>query len=255
MDIGKKGWLIGSAAGVVLIGGGLWFFVAKAPAPAPAPVAAVATAAPAAAAPAESLPTLENSDEWTRAKADGISGDARFKDWLKTANLLSRWAAAVNIVASGKVPADALSFLRPRRKFVPLSKDGRWAVAAASYARYDAVADAFASIDVPAAAAFFAAARPLLDRAWSALGEGSGDVLDGTARAARELLSAPTVPDRAELRPSEKGIVYTYADDALEARSPAQKQLMRMGRRNQLNIQSKIRELALAVGVPETKLR
>ncbi|MBI3566226.1 MAG: DUF3014 domain-containing protein, partial [Elusimicrobia bacterium] len=197
----------------------------------------------------------EDSDAWVRAQAAGLSGDARVKDWLKGANLLQRWAAAVNMVSRGGVPQDALSFLRPRRKFVPIEEDGRFFLDPKSYARYDAVADAFASLDAKAAGEFFAAARPLIDAAWAGLGEGRGGVLDGVARAARELLAAPALPDRAELRPSEKGIVFQFVDDALERRSPAQKQLMRMGPRNQRKIQAAARALALAAGVPAEKLR
>jgi hypothetical protein len=258
MESGNKTIFIGGAVFVLLMGAGAWFFIAKAPAPeavpaVPAPAAAPVTAAPL--APSEPLPALDESDDWVRGKAGGLTADARFKDWLKTSNLLPRWAASVNIVAAGKVPTDALSFLRPRKKFVPQSKDARLFVDSKSYGRYDAVADVFSSIDAPAAATFFKTTRPLIDQAWNSLGEGKGDVLDGVARAAHELLAAPTLPDRAELHPSEKGIVYVYADDALEKRSPAQKQLMRMGPRNQLKIQAKVRELALALGVTAEKLQ
>lgn len=258
MDSGNKTIFIGAAAFVLLMGAGAWFFIAKAPAPeavpaVTAPAAAPVTAAPL--APAETLPALDESDDWVRAKTAALSTDARVKDWLKTANLLPRWTAAINIVGAGRVPMDALSFLRPHKKFVPLSKDERLFVDPKSYARYDAVADAFSSIDAPAAAAFFKTARPLIDQSWNSLGEGKGDVLDGVARAARELLAAPTLKDRTELRPAEKGIVYVYADDGLEKRSPAQKQLMRMGPRNQLKIQAKVRELALALGVTAEKLQ
>lgn len=259
MDPEKKTIAAGAGAFVLLMGAGAAFFLLKAPAP-PAAVSAPPSApasAPATAAPAqrsEPLPALEDSDEWVRAKAAGLSADARVKDWLKGPNLLARLAASLNIVAAGRVPADALGFLRPRKKFVPRTQDGRLTVDPKSYARYDALADAFSTIDAQAAGAFFKTARPLIDQAWSGLGEGKGDVVDGVARAARGLLSAPALQDGTEIRPAEKGIVYVYADDALEKLTPAQKQLMRMGPRNQLKIQAKLRALALAVGVPAARL-
>lgn len=264
METVDKKLFAAAAALVVLIGAGAWRFIAGSPAPAPeAAMAVPASAVPAAPAPApaptappaQALPALEDSDAWVREKAAGLSGDARARGWLSGSNLLQRWAAAVNMVSRGGVPQDALSFLRPRKKFVPLESDDRYFLDPKSCARYDAVADAFASIDPKAAGEFFAAARPLIDAAWSGLGEGRGGALDGVARAARELLAAPVLPDRVELRPSDKGIVYRFVDDALEGRSPAQKQLMRMGPRNQRKIQAAVRALALAVGAPVEELR
>jgi len=252
VDAGKKTYVLGAAAVVVLIGVGAWLFVAKAPEPAPVPAAPPAEPAPA--VPAEPLPTLEDSDAWARARAAALSSDARFAGWLKNESLLQRWAAAVNMVGAGKVPVDALAFLRPRLKFVPIRAGGRLFVDPRSYARYDAAADAFASIDARAAASFCKTARPLLDRAWAGLGE-SGSVVDAVARAARELLAAPPAPERAELKPSEKGVVYVYADAALERLSPAQKQLMRMGPRGEAEVQAQVRALALACGASEAALK
>ena len=266
MESGDKKLFAGAAAFVLLVGAGAWFFVVKAPPPAPEPAPAPAsvddvanavvkdTAAVSIFWSSSGYPALEESDDWVRTNAGALSKDARFQEWLKNSNLLQRWAAAVNMVARGAVPQDALSFLRPRRKFVPLEKDDRYFLDPRSYARYDGIADAFASIDPKAAGEFFTRARPLIDKAWSGLGEPGGGVVDALGRAARVLLEAPVLPDRAELRPSDKGIVYQFVDDALEGRSAAQKQLMRMGPRNQRKVQAQVRALALAAGVPAARL-
>jgi hypothetical protein len=63
------------------------------------------------------------------------------------------------------------------------------------------------------------------------------------------------LPADAEIRHSEKGIVYIYADESLEKRSPAQKQLMRMGPRNQKKIQKKLRDLSNALGIAPERLK
>lgn len=245
------GLLLLFAALAALAGLAAWhFFKPAAPAALPA---APAPAAPAPAVSSEPLPALEESDAWTRGKAAGLSTDPRFAEWLKPENLLQRWAAATAIVGDGKVPGDALSFLRPKRKFAVRREGGLAYADPKSWERYDAAADVFASLDAKAAAAFFAAARPLIDQAWAGLGGGPG-ALDGVGRAAKELLAAPSA-DGAALKPAEKGIGWVYADPALEGRSPAQKQLMRMGPRNQAKVQAKVRELALALGVPEASLK
>jgi hypothetical protein len=45
-------------------------------------------------------------------------------------------------------------------------------------------------------------------------------------------------------------VVYEYADPKLEALSPAQKALLRMGPRNVPRVQAKLRELAAALRSP-----
>jgi hypothetical protein len=49
-------------------------------------------------------------------------------------------------------------------------------------------------------------------------------------------------------------VSYAIADETLEALSQAQKQLLRMGPKNVREIQGKIRELAAALGVAESRL-
>ena len=243
---------IASAMLVLVLGGVFYYYKtlwSAAPAAAPAAMSAGAVAEPDS---GEPLPKLEDSDAFVRPKAAELSSDAAFRSWLKTDDLLPRLAAALNMIGAGKVPKDGLSFMAPRRKFSALKKDGVFYASPASYARYDAVATAVASIDAPAAARLFQRYKRLFQEAYQGLGENNGDVQDAFVRAARVLLSAPAAGPKAAL--TEKGLVYAYADASLESLSPAQKQLMRMGPKNEAKIQAKVRELAQALGVPETQL-
>jgi hypothetical protein len=49
-------------------------------------------------------------------------------------------------------------------------------------------------------------------------------------------------------------VTHAYADPWLEDLSPAQKQLLRMGPSNQRRVQAKLRELAVAMGMPRESL-
>jgi TRAP-type C4-dicarboxylate transport system substrate-binding protein len=92
----------------------------------------------------------------------------------------------------------------------------------------------------------FQACRPLFQQAYQGLGERGGDVQAAVERAAQVLLEAHEAGSSAALK--EKGIVFAYVDDALESASPAQKQLMRMGPKNEAKIQAKLREVLRALG-------
>ena len=246
MDNDNKAVGIASALLVVVLGGVIYYYKYVTPAPeAVAPAAPPPPVAAPVAPPAEPLPKLEQSDGFMRGAATSLSTDPVLAAWLKTDDLLSRFAAAVNMIGKGGIPKDALSFMAPRRKFKVRKKGGRFFADPGGYARYDAVAGAVASLDAAAAARLFQKCKPLFQEAYQALGERNGDVRDAVVRAAEELLKAPVVAGGAPLK--EKGLVYAYVDDALESLSPAQKQLMRMGPKNQEAIQSKLRALVQAL--------
>jgi hypothetical protein len=251
VDNDNKAVGIGSALLVVVIGAGIYFYKFAATAPAPVAPAAPAPVVAPAAPPAEPLPKLQESDGFIRSRAAALSTDRTFAAWLKTDDLLPRFAAAVNMIAQGKVPKDGLSFMGPRNKFRAIKKDGVFYASPASSARYDAAAAAIGSLDAAAAAGLFQKCKPLFQEAYQGLGEQKGDVRDAIVRAVDELLKTPAVPGPVPLK--EKGIVYAYVDDALEGLSPAQKQLLRMGPKNEAAIQAKLREFERALGAPETK--
>jgi hypothetical protein len=252
VDNDNKAVGIGSALLVVVIGAGIYFYKFASTTPAPAAPAVPAPAEAPAAPPSEPLPKLEESDGFIRTKAASLSTDPVFAAWLKTDDLLPRFSAAVNMIAQGKVPKDGLAFMAPHKKFKARKKGGTFYADPSSYARYDAAAGAIGSLDAAAAGAVFQKYKPLFQESYQALGEQKGDVQDAVVRAVQELLKTPVAAGPVALK--EKGIVYAYVDDALESLSPAQKQLLRMGPKNEAAIQAKLREFARALGVPDSSL-
>lgn len=244
MDNDNKAVGIGSALIVVVIGAGIYMH--KFAATAPALVAPMASPVEAPASPSgEPLPKLEESDGFIRLKAAPLSSAPLFAVWLKTDDLLPRFAAAINMIGQGKVPKDGLSFMGPHKKFKVQKKNGNFFADPAGYARYDAVSATIGSLDAGAAARLLQTYKPLFQAAYQGGGE-QGDVQDAVVRAAQELLKTPVVAGPVPLK--EKGLVYAYVDDSLEHLSSAQKQLLRMGPKNQATIQAKIREFTLALG-------
>lgn len=205
--------------------------------------------APPAAVP--NLPALEESDDHVRGRAAGLSPAPSFAEWLKQEYLIQRLAAAMSMIADGKVPRDTFSAFAPKGKFRTVKKDGRTVVDPAGFARYDAFAAMVAGVDAVAAAAVFEELLPLLDIAQRELGERSTADARATFRAAaEELLAAPALEGDAALVEGKKGLGWAYAEPGLEGRSAAQKQLMRMGPKNQAAVQAKLRALLLALGGP-----
>ncbi|MFI5345075.1 MAG: DUF3014 domain-containing protein [Elusimicrobiota bacterium] len=255
---GKSVWM-GAGMFVAVVAGGILLYRFAA-APPPAPTAAVPAAVPAEAAPATPaapaipLPKLEESDEFVRGRAAALSSDPQFAQWIRNGDLIARPVAAANMIAAGKIPGDALKFLAPSSRFRVLKRGGKIYMDARGCTRYDMVAAVVASLDAKAAAVFFRDLKPLFQQAYNALGEKGGDVQDVFVRAVVELLRAPNLGDGVELKEGKKGITYVFADGVVESLSPAKKQLLRMGPKNGNLIQSKLRDICLALGVPETQL-
>lgn len=122
---------------------------------------------------------------------------------------------------------------------------------AASYDRYNRIADAANSIDPAGAARLYFLLKPRIEEAYRELGsDGSFDrVLE---RAIVALLRAPVLEGNVRVEPH--GAMYRFDDPAVERLTAAQKQLVRMGPRNVRLIQGKLRNVALELGIPPDRL-
>ena len=118
-----------------------------------------------------------------------------------------------------------------------------------SHARYDIAAEVFASLDVSAVTRAYRLLQPLLEEAYADLGLPEASFEETLGRAIAEILAAPRVEGAAELQPVAG--FYEYADQELEGLSPAQRHLLRMGPRNALRIQEKLREIQRGLGLAE----
>jgi len=229
--------------------------------PAPAPPAAVAK-------PAETevavqplgrdadriaVPPLDESDALVRELVRKITSHPSALAWLATNGLIRNFTVVVENVAGGVTPAKQLRALRPASAFTVVQRNGQWFIDPRTYQRYDAIADAVASIDPPGASRLYATLKPRIGEAYAQLGQPAGS-FDGTLeRAIVALLETPVVdgPVRVE---SKGGTGYRYADPHLEGLTAAQRHLLRTGPRNVTKIQSALRQLAIALGIPPGRL-
>jgi DUF3014 family protein len=230
----------------------------------PAPPSAPAASAPAATLnePLPSLggkpepiavPPLDQSDTLVRTLVQKISESPAIMAWLPTQGLIRNFTVVVSNIAEGATPAKQLRVLRPTSGFRVVERDGGTFVDPRGYDRYTRIADAVASIDPAAAATLYATLKPRIEEAYRDLGAPNGSFDRTLQRAIAELVETPIVDPSPRLRP--KGIGYAYADERLENLTAAQRQLLRMGPRNVRVIQSRLREIALALGIPQSAIR
>jgi hypothetical protein len=240
-------WPLGIAAAVALLGGGTGlYFLLQSEEPPPAPTAQIPEPPPA--PPPAPTAQLTGTDPRVRDVLKGLSGDAEYQKWLASEDLVRRFAAATNLVAEGQSPRLPLSFMAPAAPFQATKKQGRMLMAPASTARYDTVARVIASLNANAAKVAYQELKPLLDAAHAELAPPGRTLEQNLAQAIGRLTQVPVPKAPLELTP--KGAQFAYADPALEALSPAEKHLLRMGPDNMRKVQAKLTELSTTLGLP-----
>lgn len=193
------------------------------------------------------LPPLEASDAIVRELVSQLAQHPKLATWLASDELLQRFAAAVDNVAEGKSPRGHLAFLAPQGDFKGTERDGLAVVDRASYRRYDAPAQLFASLDAADVAKLYRTLKPLVSEAYRDLGYPSRDFDATLAEAIDELIATPLPDSEVALLPKVKS--YEFADPSLEKLSPAQKHLLRMGPDNARRVQRKLAEIRDEIGL------
>jgi hypothetical protein len=241
--------LVGAAAGAVYV---LFFrsprsasvAVSQAAPPAPASATNAAETAPVV------VPPLDETDPVVRKLMEAITSNPQIAAWLATDHLIRRFTEVVIDVAGGATAVRFVPMWRPSSSFHVVPRGRDLIIDPRSYERYDALAAAAASMDPQGSAKVYATLKPRIDEAGRELGDPSFD--RSLERAIVLLLSTPDVSDPIRVRP--KGVGYAFADPALEALAPAQKQLLRTGPRNVQRFKSSLRAIAIAIGIPESRL-
>jgi hypothetical protein len=197
------------------------------------------------------LPPLDSTDALVRELINGLSSHPVVASWLTTDRLIVNFVTVTSRIADGQTPVAELKAIGPVAPFRVRSTRGGAAIDPASYRRYDRYAQAVGAIDAIGAARVYQTLKPRIDEADRNFG-GSGTFDTELERAIVELLKVPVVEGEVALQPA--GIGYAYADPRLEGLSAAQKQLLRMGPDNVRTIQGKLREIATALGIPDSRL-
>jgi Protein of unknown function (DUF3014) len=259
-------WLI-AALLVVAAGAAVYILYGDRSPATPAPVAATAPAAPPAETTAPStvlggepyaveVPSIDATDPLVRELLTKLSSHPRIAAWLATDGLVRSFTVVVLNVSEGKLPATAkgLTALRPTTRFRVVDRGGQTFIDPQSFDRYNATADSVASVDAAGSARLYATLRPRLEEAHRDLGASTASFDLAVERAIVRLLETPVVTTPMRVEPLTEGIGYGFVDPQLESLSNPQKQLLRMGPRNVRLIQAKLRETALALGIPASRL-
>ena len=234
--------------GLIGIGAAIYFWPRSAPKPVQASDHPV-TSAPKPQAEAGDnipLPLLDETDPLVRQLVSQLSSHPRVTAWLATQGLLRNFAAVVVAIADGETPIAQLRKQRPTAPFAVHDVTGETIIDAASFRRYDSYADAVAGLDPRGTAKLYETLKPRIVEAYKDLGYPEGDIDGALNRAIIILLRTP--PSNEHLAVKHTSVNWQFVDPRLESLPQAQRQLLRMGPRNQKIIQDKLQEIAPYLG-------
>ena len=255
------GWWIGGVAAAIAAGAAVYFLLVRQPPQEPGPASAKSAAlAQEAARPlggdgaAVNLPPLNESDALVRTLVLALSNNPVVAAWLLNDGLIRNFTVAVANIAEGTPPKKPLNALRSTAEFRVLERGGKSYIEPRNYDRYTPVANAVASIDPAGAAKLYSTLKPRIEEAYAELGSPDRRFDQVLEQAIVTLLRTPTPDGPVQVVASDEGIGYAFADRRLERLSESQKPLLRMGPNNARLVKTKLREIALALGIPASRL-
>jgi len=257
-DPGRRSWLPLAILAILLIlilglGGAYLYVRRQRPAPVQQAQSQPAEGVKVRQDPAEliKLPPLDQTDPLIRQLVAELSSHPVVAAWLTTERLITNFVVVTGKIADGQTPVAELKAIGPVPAFHVRTSKGTILIDPASYRRYDRYAQAVAGLDARGTVRLYETVKPRIVEADRLFG-GSGAFDAVLERAIVELLNVPVVEGDVPLKMT--GIGYAYADPRLEALSPAQKQLLRMGPANVRIVQTKLREIASYLAIPESRL-
>jgi len=187
------------------------------------------------------LPELDASDAPWRAAVLPHAPNALARRVLGESDLIRTFVTSVLEVAEGRSPNKRFDYLAPKQPFKVQGDALYIRIDPASYARYDALVDAFLAMDIDALVEAYDRYEPLFDEAYAELGYPGEDFDEQLELALDVLLRVPTPTKSPALIPRAK--TYAYEEPEYEELNSAQRQLLRMGPRNVARVQMRLREV------------
>jgi hypothetical protein len=182
------------------------------------------------------LPSLDDSDEDFTAALSTLLDAATLEQHFEQGGLIRRVVVSIDNLPGGRLPLKQ----RPLRAVAgtPLVRGeaDTLVLDARNAARYAPLVALAERLDPAALIALYRRFYPLFQQAYQDLGYPDGYFNDRLVAVIDHLLAAPVVPE--PLRLVQPNVLYRFADPALEARSPGEKILLRIGRDNAARVKT-----------------
>ena len=193
------------------------------------------------AAPSAPAPTLDQSDQTFHDALTGLPGAQSLEKLLVPDNIIRHIVVTIDNLSRKKVAVNQRPIKPTSGQFMTLSSGDQLTINPQNYERYQPFMDVAKTVDIGKTVQLYYHFYPLFQSAFDDLGYQDAYFNDHVIALIDHLLETPDVTGPITL--VQPNVMYLYADPALEALSPGQKTLIRMGPANEAVIKARLREL------------
>ena len=186
-------------------------------------------------------PTLSEANGQLSSGLWTFSPNPLIATFVSAPNLIERLVAIIDNLRQGFVPYKLLPVGRPEASFSFVDDGLGVTINPKSFDRYDGLAQLISDFDTDALVSAYTAFEVAANEAWDTLGYETPKLEPAVLAALEAIMLAPETDLDARLYKEEAN--WIYEDPALEALSPLEKQLMRMGPTNAERVKEKAREI------------
>ncbi len=199
----------------------------------PVPVSSAPGSAPA--------PALDQSDQTFHDALTALPGAQALERLLVPDNIIRHIVVTIDNMSRKKVAVNQRPIKPTSGQFMTLSTGDQLTIDPQNYGRYQPFMDVVKSVDIGRTVQLYYDFYPLFQSAFDDLGYQDAYFNDHLIALIDHLLETPDVNGPIAL--TQPNVMYLYADPALEALSPGQKTMIRMGPANEALLKSRLREL------------
>jgi hypothetical protein len=193
----------------------------------------------------QALPSLDDSDGSMLGALEGLIGKSAVEQFVVSKDLVRHVVVAVDNLTTEKV-AERIRPLKPTPgSFAVSGPEEALVLDPANYERYQGLVQLVRSVDTATLIATYKRHYPLFQEAYASLGHPPEYFNDRLVEVIDHLLATPQIPGPIAL--AQPGVLYVFADPAIESRSAGQKALIRMGGENAAAVKAKLSELRSAL--------
>jgi hypothetical protein len=196
-------------------------------------------------APGPALPGLDDSDAEAQQALAEAAGAELLDEYVFPDGLVRRIVVTVDNLPREDIWIEARAIAPIEGRFLVEGTDDEAVIAPGNFARYAGFVQLVEQVDVEALAARYQRYYPLLQEAYEELGFPGRQFHNRALDVIDHLLATPRVDG--PIRLEQPHVLYTFADPELEALSPGQKVMLRVGPQNAATLRAKLLELREAL--------
>jgi hypothetical protein len=187
------------------------------------------------------LPPLDESDDEVQGFLTVFFGQEPIERFLIPTRIVRNAVVTIDNLARNRVAVQQRPVHATPGAFLVAGSEDTIVLAPENYARYTPFVRVVEAADTKTVVALYRRLYPLLRQAYEDLGHPTGNFNTRLLEIIENLLATPEIDE--PIRLVQPTVLYKYADDELEALSPGQKLLIRMGPENARIIKAKLREI------------